>query len=147
MLTTLAFGRIGAIVIKEIVGRPRPTGDLVHVMEHLESYSFPSGHVMHYVVFCGLLTFILGMRVRRGRQLKMVQIAFVVGLVAMSVSRIYLGAHLASDVLGAYGFGAVVLIGAVWVWRHYEDRMVRGGAGTKTTLPVKDSMLSHKGPV
>ena len=42
-------------LIKYIVGRPRPTSNLVDVIQQAGGQSFPSGHVMAYVAFWGLL--------------------------------------------------------------------------------------------
>ena len=44
--------------IKLLIHRPRPKATLVRVMQILNSYSFPSGHVMFYTVFFGFLIFI-----------------------------------------------------------------------------------------
>ena len=43
------------LLLKEIVDRPRPTADLVQVLEHPGSASFPSGHAMNTTMFVGLL--------------------------------------------------------------------------------------------
>ncbi len=43
------------LLIKAQVGRPRPTGHLVHIIQTALGYSFPSGHVMAYVAYWGLL--------------------------------------------------------------------------------------------
>src|SRR5512142_64188 len=45
-------------LVKTLIQRPRPAANLVHVFRILNSYSFPSGHVMFYVVFFGFLFFI-----------------------------------------------------------------------------------------
>jgi undecaprenyl-diphosphatase len=42
-------------LIKYIVGRPRPASDLVDVMHSTSGSSFPSGHVMSYIAFWGLI--------------------------------------------------------------------------------------------
>src|SRR6185369_13541956 len=46
------------VLVKGYIRRPRPTVDLVHVFRILNSYSFPSGHVMFYVGFFGFLWFL-----------------------------------------------------------------------------------------
>ena len=46
------------VIVKDYIRRPRPGIDLVHVLKVLDSYSFPSGHVMFYVCFFGFLWFL-----------------------------------------------------------------------------------------
>ena len=45
--------------IKVLVDRPRPTADLVNVITQLNSYSFPSGHVVFFTTFIGFLLFLV----------------------------------------------------------------------------------------
>ena len=42
-------------VLKEMVARPRPSADLVDTITGASGPSFPSGHVMHYAAFLGVL--------------------------------------------------------------------------------------------
>src|SRR5262245_46842021 len=58
----LAFTMIDTLIgiaIKEIVFRPRPSPDLVHVLRELNSPAFPSGHVLMIVGFGGFLAFLV----------------------------------------------------------------------------------------
>jgi membrane-associated phospholipid phosphatase len=98
------------LVIKLVVARPRPTARLVDVIQYARGLSFPSGHVMSYVALWGLL-FSFGIILFRGNHwwrsaLLIVSALFVV---LVGPSRIYLGDHWASDVLGAYLIGGVLL--------------------------------------
>ena len=118
-------GRLVTFGLKEAIGRPRPSEGLVQVLQDADGYSFPSGHVMHYVVFLGTLAVILTMRVKTGLALRFTQVALVVAVIAIAYSRIYLGTHWAGDVIGGYVFGAAVVIGAVAVWRRWTDGRTR----------------------
>jgi undecaprenyl-diphosphatase len=111
--------------IKLIVGRPRPNASLVEVFRVASGQSFPSGHVMSYVAFWGLLfTFgvILFDRWRWWRIALLVVSAFFV--VMVGPSRIYLGAHWASDVLGAYLIEAALLGIALFIYLQLDQRGV-----------------------
>jgi membrane-associated phospholipid phosphatase len=46
-------------VVKRLIKRPRPTEELVTVTRVINEPSFPSGHVMHYINWFGLLTYLL----------------------------------------------------------------------------------------
>ncbi len=98
------------LLLKIQVGRPRPTGNLVTIVQAAVGYSFPSGHVMAYIAYWGLL-FSFGIILFTGRRwwrtaLLITSASFVV---LIGPSRIYLGDHWASDVLGAYLIGGVLL--------------------------------------
>ncbi|MGH2484427.1 MAG: phosphatase PAP2 family protein, partial [Ktedonobacterales bacterium] len=102
-LTLLADG--AAALIKVIVARPRPSPQLVEVLLRLGSFSFPSGHVVHYTVFYGFLAFVLVMWWRSSWP-RNIMLAICVALIALvGFSRIYLGEHWLTDVIGGYLFG------------------------------------------
>ncbi len=106
-------------VLKLVVARPRPSDELVHVIERADGYSFPSGHVMFFMVLLGTLWLVLtaGDASRRAR--RAISGATVIALLLVGLSRIYLGAHWLSDVAGGYVFGAVVVGFAALAWRWW----------------------------
>ncbi len=111
--------------IKLIVGRPRPNASLVEVFRTAGGDSFPSGHVMSYVAFWGLL-FTFGVILFDGRRWWRIALLVVSGFFVVMVgpSRIYLGAHWASDVLGAYLIEAVLLGIALLIYLQLDQRGV-----------------------
>ena len=116
--TLVAYGI--RTVVKLVVARPRPSADLVEVIERADGYSFPSGHVMHYVAFLGTLAFVLTAAARPGVGRWLVRGAVVVILAYVGLSRIYLGVHWLGDVVAGYAIGALVVAGAVWTWRRWS---------------------------
>lgn len=109
---SLGFAALGAgitTLIKLIVYRPRPSADLVHVLNQLSSPSFPSGHVVVSTTFCGFLFFLAYTVLKSSwkRTVLLVVLGLLVGL--MGPSRIYLGHHWFSDVMGAYVLGSLWL--------------------------------------
>src|SRR5579871_4066229 len=54
-------------IVKRLIKRPRPTSELVTVARVINEPSFPSGHVMHYVNWFGLLSYFLATNWRSGR--------------------------------------------------------------------------------
>jgi undecaprenyl-diphosphatase len=112
-------------VVKFIVQRPRPTADLVQIAQHLNSYSFPSGHVTQYTALCGFLLFLTFaiLKPSFGRGLLVVLLGLLILLIGPS--RMYLGAHWASDVVGGYLLGSLWLIVTVWVYRWGGPRFFK----------------------
>jgi membrane-associated phospholipid phosphatase len=109
------------ILAKTVVQRPRPSADLVEVVRALDSYSFPSGHGMFYTAFFGFLFFLCFTRLKRSWARTALLILFG-GLVAMvGPSRIFLGEHWASDILGAYLLGSMILLGLVQLYKTSLD--------------------------
>lgn len=127
-------------IIKTAVHRPRPTANLVEVFQNVQGYSFPSGHVMFYMAFFGFLLFLTFTLVKRvwWRYLIMVLLILLIALVG--VSRMYLGEHWASDVLGGYLAGNLDLILSIMFYRWGKARKVvqQPVAATETTpAPVR----------
>jgi len=126
-LMALLFGiGTGALntLIKIVIQRPRPGADLVNVFQALDSYSFPSGHVMFYTAYFGFLLF-LSFTLLKRTWLRYLFITVLLILIALvGVSRMYLGEHWASDVLGGYLLGSLVLILAVMIYRWGKERSV-----------------------
>ena len=112
-------------IIKLVVGRPRPNASLVEVFSVAGGQSFPSGHVMSYVAFWGLL-FTFGVILFDGRRWWRIALLVVSAFFVVMVgpSRIYLGAHWASDVLGAYLIEAALLGIALFIYLQLDQRGV-----------------------
>jgi membrane-associated phospholipid phosphatase len=92
-------------VVKLIVSRPRPDASLTEA----SGFSFPSGHSAMSMVVYGCLAFALA---RAVRGFPRVAFALAGGLlvVAIGLSRIYLGVHYPSDVIAGWTTGAAILI-------------------------------------
>ncbi len=112
-------------LIKLIVGRPRPNTSLVEVFRTASGQSFPSGHVMSYIAFWGLL-FTFGVILFDGRRWWRIALLVVSGFFVVMVgpSRIYLGAHWATDVLGAYLIEVALLGIALFIYLQLDQRGV-----------------------
>ena len=107
LLITVGGGMVSNEVLKFIFYRHRP--ELVHPLLHLYSNSFPSGHTLAATVLFGTLI-ILTRSVAQSTWLRTVILPFGIVMIALiGASRIYLGVHYFSDVVGG------VLEGIVWI--------------------------------
>ncbi len=96
------------VLLKVIINRHRP-GEVV-IFPNFQQASFPSGHVVHYVVFFGFILAVMLFNSRINMLLRWsigLLCAFLIA--GVSVARIYLGTHWASDILPAYIIGFVML--------------------------------------
>ena len=110
ILSCILSGAI-SYVLKMIVDRPRPTMDFVRIVEETHYQSFPSGHVLFYTVFFGSLTIIALYSKLLKISLKIFVVAVCLAMVVLgAVSRIYLGAHWFTDVLGGFIVGVLFLM-------------------------------------
>jgi membrane-associated phospholipid phosphatase len=121
-LVAVAGGSGLAGLIKIVVHRPRPGANLVNVLQLLNSYSFPSGHVLTYTAFFGFL-FFLGYILLKPSLVRTILLAIPGSLVALiGISRIYVGDHWVSDVIAAYLLGSLWLVLCVYIYRWGKPR-------------------------
>lgn len=121
VVTTLSGGLLDTVV-KRVVNRPRPL--LVAPVATAHGRSFPSGHAMSSVIAYGaLLLVFLPVVARRWRPAAVAGAAVLV--VAIGFSRLALGVHYLSDVLGGYVLGMAWLVAstaAFSTWRVERGR-------------------------
>ena len=99
---TIAIGGL----LKIFLRRARPVNEYVEKM-FFKTFSFPSGHATGAIVSFGLAALIIGTKWP-----ELLAASWIVALVSMlfvSISRIYLGAHFASDIIGGWIVGAIGL--------------------------------------
>jgi undecaprenyl-diphosphatase len=115
--------------IKLLVDRPRPSPELVQVITPTQGESFPSGHAVYAMVFYGFLFYLTPKLISRPVLAKALQALLVVLIGLTMASRIYLGAHWFSDILGGLFLGGLVLITTIVIYCHYssQPKSVRGG--------------------
>jgi undecaprenyl-diphosphatase len=124
VICMVGVGMGGAInrLLKAISGRPRPSDALVQVASEFRHESFPSGHVVFFVEFFGFLLFLSYVLLKRGPLRRVLIAAFGLLIALIGVSRVYLGAHWPSDVVGAYLAGGLWLMVMIEIYRRYKSR-------------------------
>jgi len=109
ILLTMLSGLVSTIV-KWLVNRPRPGSDMVKIALETHQQSFPSGHVMFYVIFFGFMILLMYMLKNVNKWVKiMVCMLSAIMILTIPISRIYLGAHWLTDVIGAFLLGMLCL--------------------------------------
>jgi undecaprenyl-diphosphatase len=119
-------------VLKALVGRLRPV--VAHPVAYGTGNSFPSGHALGSIVCYGSL-FLVFLPAARGTW-RRVFIAVIVTLIAaIGVSRLLLGVHYLSDVLGAWALG-ITWLGVT----AFAFELSRQSAGAPVTDPVTEGL-------
>ena len=107
IISNLAIITLLNQLLKRIVQRPRPTE--FRIVEE-SGYSFPSGHSMVSMAFYGYLIYLIYKYVKN-KYLKWISIILLSILICfIGISRIYLGVHYTSDVLGGFFISISYLI-------------------------------------
>jgi undecaprenyl-diphosphatase len=109
LLVTALLQDAGAL-LKLLIGRARPSDGTVEVWHQVTSYSFPSGHTLGATLVFGFLILALEHSELNSAMKRALQGACLTWILLMGVGRVTLGAHWPTDVLGAYLFGAFLLL-------------------------------------
>ena len=107
IITNLGIVTILNQIIKFIMQRPRPTE--FRIIEET-GYSFPSGHSMVSLAFYGYLVYLIYKYINNKHLKRTLIIILSVLICIIGVSRIYLGVHYTSDVLGGFLISFAYLI-------------------------------------
>lgn len=99
IVCNLGIAAILNIILKSIIQRPRPIG---HRLIDESGYSFPSGHSMVSMAFYGYLVYLIVKNVKN-KYLRAISSCILLLLILfIGLSRIYLGVHYTSDVIGGF---------------------------------------------
>jgi undecaprenyl-diphosphatase len=96
-------------LIKGFTMRPRPSAPLAQVLIEYPGFSYPSGHVIFFVQYFGFLYLLVCVSTDQGLARRSLFILLSVPISLIGYSRIYIGAHWPSDVIGGYLLGGVLL--------------------------------------
>ena len=127
------IGRLEAIIIlvgglitlvntalKLAIDRPRPSADLVHVLSPEQGNGFPSGHAFFVILILGLTAYFIFINLKN-RVLRILVLAGLIALILLTgISRVYLGVHWPSDVIGGYLIGGVFLTALIRFHRTWK---------------------------
>ena len=117
LLITISSISSGVInnLVKYIIKRERPFG-IALVKENF--YSFPSGHSMISILFYGTIIYML---IEKDFKYKKVIIPLIsIYILLVGISRIYLGVHYASDVIGGYFLASSILLSLTLIHEKYS---------------------------
>lgn len=103
-------------LLKNVYQRPRPT--IQHLVEE-GGFSFPSGHALASTLVVGALVIIVSQRVKNRHLRHLLQVLLMVFILTIMTSRVYLGVHYPTDVLGSLFLG----LGMLHIEFPYYDKL------------------------
>jgi undecaprenyl-diphosphatase len=109
-VAAVAGGGLLDVALKAVFHRTRPTWDAPLLTA--KGWSFPSGHAMGSLVAYGMLAYLL-VRAPKGPPRMATVVAAVTLVLLIGLSRMYLGVHYFSDVVGGYAAGTVWLAACI----------------------------------
>jgi undecaprenyl-diphosphatase len=103
--------------LKQLFGRPRP---LDPILQEFKGLSFPSGHALMSVTFYGLLIYITWQLIKNNTAKWSIIIFFIIWILLIGFTRIYLRAHNFTDVIAGFCIGMIWLFISVKLLRKLE---------------------------
>ncbi len=111
LLTVVVLFTFTVLALKPIVGRPRPDYAIIEPVP--PGLGFPSGHATFAILLGGILIWLTWQYVEEPWVRRGLAALLAVLILGVGISRVYLGVHWPSDVLGGYLYGLTGLLIAV----------------------------------
>ncbi|MDP1511896.1 phosphatase PAP2 family protein [Paenibacillus ottowii] len=105
--------------LKLVFHRARPT---LHRIVNANGFSFPSGHSMAAFSLYGVIAFLLWRHISTSTVRGILIVCSSAMILMIGVSRIYLGVHYPSDVLGGFLASGSWLAISIWFYQRYQER-------------------------
>lgn len=120
-LITYTFTLLITSISKIIISRPRP---LIEVTATIDKYSFPSGHTLVSFVMYYFIAYILTINSDKYTKVAYYIISTIL-VFTVAFSRLYLGVHYFTDVMGAIIFGIVILLMMInIIKKNFKEKLV-----------------------
>lgn len=113
-INTVFIAGIGNFLLKLVFMRPRPS----HHMVQAVGYSFPSGHADGSILLYGTLLLLMLTVMKKKHQKIVLSLVVAVLIIGIGCSRIYLGVHYPSDIIGGWCVGLGWLCLTYPIYRH-----------------------------
>jgi undecaprenyl-diphosphatase len=120
-LTAGLFSLI-AVVLKILIGRPRPAANLVQILSLEQDNGFPSGHAISAILILGLIAYLSYINIENHAIRTIVPVVLILLIVLIGISRVYMGVHWPSDVIGGYLIGGTLLTLLILGYRYWKVR-------------------------
>ncbi|GAE28197.1 hypothetical protein JCM9140_4406 [Halalkalibacter wakoensis JCM 9140] len=119
LFIVVSLGSLGLNqLLKYVFKRERPLNQLV-----IETgFSYPSGHSMAALSLYGIITFLFWRHIKDSIWRIMLIVFTVFMILSIGLSRVYLGVHYPSDILGGYLVSGTWLFLTIWIYQYMKDK-------------------------
>ncbi len=125
-LLTFIGAEVSVYLIKIFINRARPGANIAYYIE--KSKSFPSGHSAVAIAFFGFATYYLIHHITGKNKKSLVIFCGTLLIMLVGFSRLYLGVHFLSDVLGGFLIGGLWLVaGITFREQHFYTTSIKKG--------------------
>jgi undecaprenyl-diphosphatase len=107
------------VLLKLFFHRARPD---LHRLAEASNYSFPSGHATMACALYGVLTFILWRHIATSLGRTIFFLFGMMMILAIGISRVYLGVHYPSDIIAGYFISIFWLTLAIGFYQRYKEK-------------------------
>jgi membrane-associated phospholipid phosphatase len=125
VLVAAVTGLLLGDALKLLVARARPSVELVWIYEPSGGYGFPSTTALLSVVLLGTVCYLLGREQSRRPLVAVVVCVSLLLVLASGISRIDIGEHWATDILGGWLFGSAWLLVLIFIHRRWSSMQGR----------------------
>jgi membrane-associated phospholipid phosphatase len=125
VLVAAVSGLLLGDALKLLVARPRPSDELVLVSEPSGGYGFPSTTALLSVVLLGTVCYLVWRERTRRPLLAALLCVSLLSVLASGISRVRVGEHWATNVLGGWLFGSAWLLILIFIHRRWFSRQGR----------------------
>jgi undecaprenyl-diphosphatase len=140
LLIVLAGTGATVQAVKGLVLRARPGAELAYYVE--ASSAFPSGHSATAVALYGFLAYALARDAANPTRRAGAALAALAVVLAVGLSRMYLGVHFLSDVLGGYLVGLLWLVAGVSLAELLRARSPGTAAPPRPPVPARAALAT-----
>lgn len=113
----LVLSAVSNMILKRFIDRARP--DVEHMVV-VKTLSYPSGHAMSAIAFYGFLIYLFYKYIKNKFLKSTAIILTAVLIISIGISRIYLGVHFPSDIVGGYVAGLIWVIFCILIFNIIE---------------------------
>lgn len=113
---------VNNVLVKNLVQRPRPfdvSSTVLNLGDAVTDFSFPSGHIACATAIAIFLGYFLFQIYKKRNERIWIVLGCSAYLVLVAVSRMYLGKHYLTDLIGGFAISAIICLLGIWFMRTY----------------------------
>lgn len=107
-------------MVKNVIQRQRP--DVTWHLINQGGFSFPSGHSMNCIVCYGMLIYLIRRNLKNRKAAGFITGVLSVLVFIIGISRLYVGVHFATDIIGGWSLGFSFLCVCIVIYERIKEK-------------------------